>query len=135
MQNELEDFQLLIADLHATTIDGVVSRLDAAGFWDAEFLHDATQHAKKHKGRSLLRQVKDISGYRAWDSLLVAGQDGQPKRLYKQEVLFDVEDYRQTIDYATTKATYWMGEATRWRDAMGKRYGEQLVLTWDERAG
>lgn len=94
MLQELERFQTIMQGRDPwATIDDLVADCDAQDFWQNEWLTKTTNVAKKSKIRRLIRQVKDEDLWPAWASIIITGPDGNPQRLYKQETLFNKEDY------------------------------------------
>lgn len=132
MLQELERFKAITAGHDPwATIDDLVATCDAQGFWEQEWLDTTTDVAKKTKVRRLIRQVKDADQWPAWSSIVIADTDGVRKRLYKQEVLFNVEDYRQVVTYWVGSTQYGMKMAQGYRDHAVKRYAVQLSLPWE----
>ena len=129
---KLEQFQALIADLGETTVDQIKDRLDAHNHWDEDFYTAVLDRAKRSDIRQALRRLKGPDGRPLWYSVVGnAEEEDAGKRLYKQEALFNVEDYRQVIGAAIARAQYWQGQAAHLRDNLHKRYGEQLALPWE----
>lgn len=128
---EFEQFKQITASQSWATIDELVQACDDADFWEAGWLAATTSMAKKARVRRLIRQVKDDDGWPAIASILITNDDGNPQRLYKQEVLFNPEDYLQTVNYWIGRAQYDMKMAEGYRDHAHKRYGVQLALPWE----
>ena len=115
------------------SLEDIVTACDEAeDFWDAAWLTTAVDIAKKSLLRKFIREVKDESGMPLWHSLVTVDADGTEIRKYKQEALFDKEDYLQVIQYYVDRTTYNMRMAETLRDRVIKRqYIEQLTLPWE----
>jgi hypothetical protein len=81
------------------TIKELVNACDRAGYWDEEFLTEVAYKAKAAHVRRMIRQDKDENGWPHWHSVETTNEEGETVRVYKQEELFDVNDYAQTINY------------------------------------
>src|SRR5262245_61585146 len=81
------------------TIDDLVALLDKAGYWDAEFSGRALSDSKKQHVRSQMRSLKDEGGWKIFANVKKQDENGEEKHVYKQETLFDLTDYRQTVNY------------------------------------
>jgi len=132
MQN-LEQFKQITAGNQAwNTINDLLELCDtAADFWEAAWLKTATAAAKKAVIRRFVRQLKDEDGWPAIASIVVTETDGTQQRIYKQEELFHVEDYRQVVSYWVGNTQYSMKMAEGYRDHAAKRYAVQLDLPWE----
>lgn len=129
--SELDDFEGLFEHRGYHHIDAMIDLLDDAGFWKESWLTTTTRRAKKATIRSMIRQSKDPSGWPTWASIVVANPDGTSDRLYQQERLFNLEDYKQQVAYWIGYAEHGMRMAEGYRDRMRKRGGEQLTLPWE----
>jgi len=129
--SEIEEFDSLTSQRGFQHIDDIVDTLDDAGFWKETWLAETTRRAKKAKIRGLIKQSKDADGWPTWASIVIANPDGTTDRLYQQERLFDMEDYRQVVTYWVSYAEHGRRMAEGYRDRMIKRGGEQLTLPWE----
>jgi hypothetical protein len=86
-----------------TSLPGLVAKLDAKRFWEEEWLARSVHTAKTAYARKLIRSLKDEDDYPLFASVETEeaeeGAAGAKVRIYKQESLFTVDDYRQTIGY------------------------------------
>ena len=121
------------ARLSWATIEELVAECDnAEDFWDAQWLATAVSSAKKSLVRKYIREVKDEEGMPLWHSIVTVDTTGMECHQYKQEVIFDKEDYLQVIQYYIDRTTYTMRMAESLRDRAIKRsYVEQLALPWE----
>lgn len=131
-----ERFMALVQHMPAlswATIDEIIAACDQQeGFWEEEWLTATTLIAKKSLIRKHIRDVKDTDGMPLWHSLVTKDEDGREVHKYKQEVLFDQEDYLQVINYYVDRSLYTMRMAEALRDRAVKRYDlEQLALPWE----
>jgi hypothetical protein len=110
------------------TIDQIVTRLDAEGCWPAEFLARAMDEAKKQLARRLIRQSKDEKGWPTIASVETVNADGQTVRVYKQETLFEVEDYKQVVQYHHERSAYHRKMREGYRRRAKQRFGVQLPI-------
>jgi hypothetical protein len=129
--SECEDFDDLFHQHGFYRIDEIIDALDAADFWKESWLRDATRRAKKAKVRALLKHSKDTDGWPTWASIVRTNPDGTTDRLYQQERLFNLEDYRQVVTYWTHYAEHGRRMAEGYRNRMLKHGGEQLTLPWE----
>lgn len=127
---KLEQFCAIIDGLQEATLDAIIDRLDAADYFDDDFFATVIDSGKRTMTRGYLKRIKGPDGRPLWYSVLAASAQ-DTRRRYKQLELFDLEDFRQAIDYAVTRAQYWQGQAETLREALSKRYGEQLTLPWE----
>lgn len=81
------------------TIDGLVAVCDEAGCWGIGFTQRATANAKKSQIRKVVSNLKDEDGFPLFPSITIIDDEGKRKRVYKQETLFDVEDYKTVDNY------------------------------------
>lgn len=115
------------------TIDEIVSLCDDASFWTDGFLADAEDKAKKSVVRRLIKSIRGIDSAPEWASVLTTDDDGKPQRIYKQETLFDVEDYRQVVTYHADRSRYHRITAEGYAKRCKQRFNVQLRMTFDDR--
>ena len=130
--SELDDFEGMFHHRGFQSIEDMVDALDAAGYWKPAWLDKTSRRAKKAKIRALIRQSKDASGWPTWASIILKRADGTEQRVYKQETLFDMDDYDHVINYWKWYVQHGMKMAEGYRDRKVKRGGEQLTLPWEE---
>lgn len=109
-------------------INALVSRCDDAGVWTDEELDLATQAFKKDYVRRHIRSMKDESGWPLFASIKQKSAEGVLRRVYKQELLFDVEDYRQVVTYHAERGRHHYEKARGYGRRGEERYGVQLPL-------
>lgn len=90
---------ILAAQPEWKSIDDIVAACDKERFFDGQFRHAAENRAKKAPIRHLIHSLKDNEGYPLYASITVLDDNGKPKRVYKQEMLFNPEDYRKIVKY------------------------------------
>jgi hypothetical protein len=113
------------------SIEEVVARLDAGDFWTDEFLESAVFEAKKSLARKFAREAKDKNGERVFQSIEFTDSDGETKRAYMQEALFDLSQYKQATAYHSRTAAYHLAEAKRLQHNCLERYKVQIELPFD----
>lgn len=121
-----EKFAEIVSDEAWLSIDDIAERCDAEGFWSDEWLAGALERAKKYELRRLLRAVEGDDGFPMYASITVTDEEGSETRLYKQEALFDVEDYVVVIKYHEKVAAHHLDRARTYLDRGVNRYGNQL---------
>ncbi len=112
------------------SIDDLREMCDEAG--DVFSEEDDEQAKRSHKNQRIRREIKkmtDASGFPVFASVHTTDPEtGKQRRVYKQEALFDIEDYRAVIeDYAKSlQHDYQMMKG--YRDRAEQRFSEQLPL-------
>jgi hypothetical protein len=110
-------------------IDGLVAMLDAAGYWDEAFFDDAIDAKKKAHARQQIKTIPGSDGLPAYQSVVTTDpMTGETERRYKQEAMFDRDDYAQAIRYHRQRAEHHLREATGLAEHGRERYGLQLDL-------
>ena len=128
-----EKFSEIAASLQGwATIDQIVDACNAAGFWSDDFLTDAEDAAKKSAARKLMKTLR-AGGSPEWASIVTTDEEGDEQRIYKQETLFDVEDYRQVVRYHVDRAKYHRETAQAYADRCEAKFDVQLRLPFDDR--
>jgi len=113
------------------SIDNLVRLCDDAGFWEDEFLASTTLRAKKARVRRLIKGRRDAEGIPNWASIEKKDESGKTVRVYKQEVLFDVDDYRQVVRYYGKRSSYYASMARSFAKRCKKRFNVRLQSTFD----
>jgi hypothetical protein len=114
------------------TVDDLVRHCEREGLFSKEFLEHATATAKKALVRKMARAQKDGRGWTQWASIKTKTPDGKEIRVYKQETLFDLEDYRQVIGYHATLAQHHRQVAQGYAARARERFGKQLKFPFEE---
>ncbi|KKL21525.1 hypothetical protein LCGC14_2444600 [marine sediment metagenome] len=136
-QSEKAQFEKLLGDADRwTTIDDLVRICDEGGLWSDEFLETVTDKAKKAQLRRLIKGVKDESNWPVWASVETTNEEGETVRVYKQELLFDPEDYRKVVSYHSDRASHHgrmaRGYAKRCDKRFRTRLYRQLRINFDD---
>ncbi len=121
---------LLSGESDWMTIDEVVALCDEAGFWDRDFETRALANAKKAKIRRAIGQLKDKHGLPKFPSIMITDDEGVKKRVYKQETLFDVEDYKTIVNCHVALANHHRDRAIEYVKRCERRHEVQLLL-WE----
>ena len=105
--SERERFQEVVATATEwETIDQLVTICDQGDYWTDSFFDQALINAKKFHIRRMIKSLKGDDAFPIWASVEVTNKAGEDIRVYKQERLFDVSDYRQQIRYHADRAGY-----------------------------
>jgi len=113
------------------TIDELVKQLDDLGYWDAMFNSRALLDSKKQHVRRLMRSMKDENGVPLFANIVTQDENGDEKRVYKQETLFDMTDYRQTVNYHVATSQHHRQMAIGYRNRAFTRYAVQIPLPFE----
>ncbi len=111
------------------TIDDLMAICDEAGYWESDFESRALTNAKKMRIRKIISKVKDKDGFPLFPSVTIL-DDGKKKRVYKQETLFDVEDYKAVVNYHASLSNHHRDMAEGYVKRCEKKHQVQLSL-WD----
>lgn len=114
-------------------IDEIWERVAEAGGFDDEPINgEAVRRYQMVLLRRELKRLKDATGFPTFASIVRAdAESGESKRVYLQEQLFDIEQYRQVIDYHANRTNYHAGVARRYAKRAEERYGIQIPLPFD----
>lgn len=108
------------------SVDDIVSACDAEGFFDDAFLAASEANAKKLLVRRLMRRVKDDTGFPVWASIKTKDDEGNTVQRYKQETLFNVDDYRQVVGFHSQQSEHHREMAKTYITRCKTRFGKQL---------
>lgn len=125
----LERFTQITANADGwASINDILELCDNAQFWTDDFLAEAEGKAKKATIRRLMKSIKGRDGAPEWASVVTADETGRPQRVYKQETLFDVADYRQVVAYHVGRSEYHKETAKGYARRCKKRFNVQPKL-------
>lgn len=111
------------------TIDVLVRRLDEAAFWDKAFLDTAVAEHKKAFVRRQIRQLKDGTGWPLFANVVeVDPISGDETHIYKQEQIFDRDDYVQVVTYHRRRAEHHERMAQGYAERARVRFSMQVPL-------
>ncbi len=131
-QTERHTFEKLLGNVDKwATVDDIVALCDGEGFWSKDFLAQSEVQAKKSHVRRLIRQAKDASGWPVWASVETVNEEGKTVRVYKQETLFGVEDYRQAISYHAGISKHHAAMVAGYARRCKKRFNRTIQMTFD----
>jgi hypothetical protein len=114
------------------SVPELVEQLDTAGFWADDFLSEAELQSKKSWVRRHIKQLKDSSDFPLWASVKTKDDDGRTVTLYKQETFFDVEDYRQVVNYHAGRSDHHREMARGYSRRCKERLGKQIRLPFGD---
>lgn len=110
-------------------IEALKAMLDASAFWDEAFVDEAVDAHKKAYIRRAIRRITDDAGWPVFASVVTFNPEtGDEERRYKQETLFDRDDYAQVVRYHERQADHHLRMAQGYADHARARYGMQLRL-------
>ena len=133
-QRDKARFQELMGNTDAfVSIDELVTICDEAAYWSDQFMETVTAQAKKFHIRRLIKSLKE-DGWPLWASVETTDEQGNPCRMYKQELLFDIEDYRKVVEYHHDRSNYHRRIATGYKTRCKKRFNVQLNLSFGDDA-
>ena len=112
------------------TIDGLVAICDEAGCWEVDFEQRAILNTKKARIRKVVSKFKDKDGFPLFPSITLVDDDGKKRRVYKQELLFDVEDYMVVVDCHARLSNHHREMAEGYVKRCERKHQVQLSL-WD----
>jgi hypothetical protein len=117
------EFLSITASMRWAKIDEIVDACDQADYWTEEFLDGAVLEAKKSATRRLIKQLKDNEGMPLFHSVeATSPESGEPIKVYMQEELFVVDDYRAVVTYHDGKASYHKSMAKKLNRRCYDRY-------------
>lgn len=117
------------------TIDDIVRAMDKAHVFPEEEERAVVTKWKKAEARRLVRQMKDDSGWPLFFNIVIQDQKGHKQRVYAQEALFDLQQYRQAITYfkgVSVQAAATANELARRARRRLKLKSRQLPLPFPE---
>jgi hypothetical protein len=94
------------------------------------FEQRAVSNAKKAQIRKVISKLKDKDGFPLFPSITIVDDEGKRKRVYKQELLFDVEDYKTVVNYHAKLSNHHRDMAEGYAKRCEKKHQVQLSL-WD----
>jgi len=94
-----------------------------------EFKREGWKLALRQLIRQEMNRRRGPNGERVFHSVVVVDGD-RKRRVYKQEALFDINDYRQAIDYHAKMSKAHRAEAEGLVRRCRERYLVQLALPW-----
>lgn len=89
---------------------------------------DIREQAIKRGIRQLIKKVDGGNGHALYASVKSVDETGREITLYKQETLFNVDDYRQVVDYHEKRARHHSIEQRYYVQQCEKRFGVQIEL-------
>lgn len=122
MTSTLRDSLLFVGHTQGwQTIDDLVDRLDNVNAWDDVDIEHAVRNWKKHQIRREIKKLKDSTGWPIFASVVFVNEDGDEIRGYKQEALFDRDDYQQVINYHSGVAIHHWNMARGYKERAATR--------------
>lgn len=132
-QGDRERFERVMGNADSwATIDDLVELCESDGYWSNEFQATAALNAKKAHVRRMIRTLRDSDDWPVWASVETTNDKGETVRVYKQETLFDVEDYRQVVSYHVDRTNYSRRMATGYARRCKKRFHKQIPMHFED---
>lgn len=117
-------------------VEAFLDALDDVGDFDwldvIQSDDNAIKRYKLTRIRRDLKQLKDETDFPVFGSVLKRDRDtGAEERVYKQEALFELDDYRQITAYYVDRANADAFMARAYRERALTRFGVELQLEFD----
>lgn len=110
------------------TIDEIIAELDKQDTW-GDFIESALKEAKKALVRKLVKQLRTEQGASKVQSIVMHHpDDGKKVHVYKQELFFDLDDYRQCVTYHCSRSAYHERTARELDGRCVQRYRKSVLL-------
>lgn len=110
--------------------EDLVTALDAMGDVWGDYEKKGLLEAKKALVRRYIKQLSE-DGHQLVHSIERACEGGSMERVYKQETLFEVDDYKQAYIYHRGRQSYHVHIADDLRERCKKRYGVDCATSDD----
>ena len=131
-KSERERFQQIVQGSDWTEIGELVALCDRHDFWSDEFRESAATNAKKAAVRKLIKQLKDDDNFPLFASVETTNAEGRTVRVYKQESLFDTDDYRKVVKYHSQRSSYHRKMAGGYARRCRRRFRKQLAFGYKD---
>lgn len=123
--------QEIMATTNWSDIDSLRKKLEESGYFTPEFLSTAMRNAKNQAIRSALNKHKDADGLPKYVSIIRTNDKGKKERVYKQETLFDMGDYKQVVRYRYDRVRHEVDVTKIYISRAFARFGERIQLSFD----
>lgn len=81
------------------SIEVLVAEATKAGIWQNDDFDELIYQAKAAEIRRTIKSFKDKDGFPLWGNTKKETPDGEIEQVYKPTLLFDIDEYKQTIIY------------------------------------
>ncbi len=126
-------FVTATSDAAWVSIDEIVQRLDEIAFWSEDFIESSLESRKKAWIRKEIKNVRGEDGWPLFASVVTMDPENQETtRIYKQERMFDRDDYAQVVRYHEDRSQYHHHMAAGWAERAADRFGMQLSLPHEQ---
>lgn len=95
--------------------------------WDA-----VTEPALALYLRRVMRSKKGEDGFPEYGNVSIEDEEGKKTQGYKQEKLFDVDDYKQVAGYHFDAMHFHFTKGLIWRKRLKERYGIQMPIPFEK---
>lgn len=93
---------------------------------------DIREQAIKRGIRQLIKKVPNDAGHCAYASVKHTDAEGKEVTLYKQETLFNVDDYRYVVDYHGQRKLHHANEERYYARRCHERFAVQIDIPFSE---
>jgi hypothetical protein len=129
-----ERFTEILAHRDWMRTEEMVAALDRAKFWDASWLeNEAVFRVKSEYARNMARTITRKDGRHVFVNVVKTTADGEKTHIYKQQTLFNVNDYRYVVSYHKQMAVHHIAEANRFARDCETYTGTQIPMPFPDK--
>lgn len=128
-QMSRETFVSITREMDWFDPEEAIAQLDEMEFWSPEFVAKALVSAKKAYVRRATKTIKDENGWPVFASVVTEDAEGEEHRVYKQEQMFNADDYYHVSNYHMELAEHHLIMATGYQDRAKARLGMHIQLS------
>lgn len=134
-EKTIEMFEETLSNTQWCSIEGIVSEVEKNSDLAERLLSgDIRKQALKHACRQLIKRLKNEDGLPRFASIVEKDESGNEMRVYKQETLFNLDDYVQVVKYHSNRVLHHAQMASHYKKEYESQTSEQLHLPFDESA-
>lgn len=111
-----------------TETDDLTHLLIANGMWADKDPAEMIFAFQKSETRKWLKTLKDEHGRPAFANIEIENEAGETVHVYMQPYLFDIEQFKQVINYHISKTKYHANEAKEFQKELQSKYNVQYEL-------
>lgn len=123
-----EHFADLLAHEKWQTIDQMVDALDDADYWADDFADAALHRMKREHCRRMARSLRRDDGRHVFVHVVETLPTGEKQHVYKQQTLFNVDDYRFAVNFHKQMGIHHIARANELAKDCQRFLGKQLPL-------
>jgi hypothetical protein len=134
-ESVMDIFTELVQDEKWMSIDDIFNKVQGNPELVERLLSGgAREKALKSACRQMVKRMKDENGMPRFASIITKDADGNETRVYKQETLFDVNDFVQLVDYHGKQVVHHAKMASHYSDKHKEATGKQVPLPFNEKS-